>query len=141
MRKRLLTLSVILSSLVFLGGGCADTTTSSVTAPEEAAEQASYVGTWIRQATYVDGALVQTEPATLELRPYAYTSSTDVCVVDGTIATEGDTITMTLDSTDCPVGAIPDVYHSTYALSDDGGVMTLTNTEFGAEVREDYTRE
>jgi len=129
-----------MTAFVLLGAGCVETTTPAAPGPEEAAGPASYVGTWVRQATYTDGQLMHTTPARLELSADTYISSAS-CVASGTVAVQDNAITMTLDSTDCPTGVIPDVYHSTFEISEDGNSMTLINTEFGAEVREDYIRQ
>lgn len=139
MKKRSIITASALLALLFVGAGCAGGQPVASPAQEAVDQVPAYVGTWSRLDTYVNGEAQGSVAATMELGVDSYVS-TSICTASGSIAVEGTAVTMTLDSTDCPIGAIPDVYHSTLTVSDDGTRMTLVNTEFGAEVREEYSR-
>jgi hypothetical protein len=144
MKKNVFLFSVMVGALALVGLGCTPTMDEPVVTPEppaEAEQQPAYVGSWSRQALLVDGVPQDGVPAVLELGADAYVSTTS-CTVSGRVETDGDAVTLTIDANDCPTGAaIPNAYHSTYFVSEDGQNLTLINTEFGAEVREEYVRQ
>ncbi len=135
-------LSAFAAVLILLGAGCSSAPTPSEAVTEEpvAVETPAHVGTWSRLDTYVDGVAQGSVPATLVFSTDSYVSSTS-CTVSGDLMVEDENVTMTLVTNDCPSGSIPDVYHSTFSVSEDGERLTLVNTEFGAEVREEYVRQ
>jgi hypothetical protein len=103
----------------------------------EIAESGVY-GSWIRQATYVDGALEHTTPATLNIRSDgSYDSSTDICSTSGTQVIKDSVITVTMTQSDCPGGIqLPLVVTYNFGISEDGESMSMTT----ANVKEDYNR-
>lgn len=140
MKRPFISLMTLLAALALIGAGCTrPATPAAPQAGEPELSSAPYVGTWERLSLAVDGQPQEAVPATIELSADSYVSTT-FCTVSGALQVEGEDIVMTLGNTDCPTGAIPDVYHSRMLLSEGGEHMTLINTEFGAEVREEYSR-
>jgi len=98
--------------------------------------KASYIGTWIRTALYLNGALRHQTPATLIYTKDKFTAA-GTCSTAGTIEVKGKTIKTVMTSTDCPGGVkapLKIVYN--YEISEDGKKMTLTV----GPVREEYVR-
>ena len=100
----------------------------------------SYIGTWLRQATYTNGQLVGRNPATLVLNKSSFDSTAGGYFVKGDIKASGSTIKMITRSTNCPGHSRGTVTTHAYALSDNGKTLTLVNTQYGAEVKEVYKR-
>lgn len=103
---------------------------------EEAQESTDYIGTWLRQATYVSGALQHQTPATLIYKKDTYSSS-GTCSTSGTIKVKGNSIKTVMLQSNCPGGVQPPftvVY--TYSITDDGKTLTLVS----GSVKEIYKR-
>lgn len=129
-------------TLLFTGCGVATTDSPEPEAAEaEVVEEAPvYVGTWLRQGTYVDGVNVHSEPATLIIETDSYHSETDVCWVEGEVITNETDFTMTILEGDCPV--VPGYESITYTkeFSEDLNEMTLETVVMGTTVMEIYNR-
>ena len=118
---------------------CAETVTEEVVEEEVVVEEGSYVGTWMRQGTYTNGQLVSSEGATMELTSNTFNSYNSYCANSGSIHVQGSTIVMTVQQSDCPsIITVGSIVTSTFLVS--GDQLTLTNTEYGAEVKEIYNR-
>lgn len=102
-----------------------------------------YQGEWTRTGTYLNGALLHTTPATLNLQKTTYSSS-GTCTTVGTVDYKGDnTIAMKMESHDCPVPpgsldtlSIVYTYKIEFDEDNDVEVMTL----FVDNVMETYDR-
>jgi len=105
-----------------------------------AAEDCRYIGTWQREATYTDGQLMHNEPATMKLDSLSFESFTETYSVSGNIEVNGNSMKMVAKVTNIPGYSVGTSTNHTYAISADGNTMTLTNTEYGAEVKEIYER-
>ena len=70
---------------------------------EPVLEGGGYVGTWLRQGTYLDGALLHQTPATLTMEKDSFVS-TGMCTSSGTVSADGNTVTMVMNRSDCPGG-------------------------------------
>lgn len=110
-------------------------------APEaEAHEIPAAVGTWERQATYTAGDLVGENPATLVITETTFSSSSPQCSNSGSLELEPDSMVMTVEQSSCP--SIITVGSSLgYAYTVEGDRLTISNTDYGAEVREVYARQ
>jgi len=98
-----------------------------------------YEGTWSRQGTYTNGALVSTEGATMVLTSTSFDSFNDICSNSGSITARGGVMVMTVTESDCPsIITVGSVVTSSYSVS--GNELTLINIEYGAEVMEKYLR-
>ena len=107
---------------------------------EEEIEIPDYLGTWIRQNTYVNELPQNSGPATLVLEEIAFHSSTDVCTVTGDLLVEGDQMTMNILTNDCPDPANLQSITHTYTITEDGNTMTFVVIYSGSEVKEIYSR-
>lgn len=134
--------------LLILGGaGCAQSSLSGNGGlPEPVAvpvvEQPTYVGTWERQGTYVDGVLNNDYPATLEMQVDSFYSHNDICETRGALEVEGDTITMAMDLSQTTCQVVPGYESITYTQSfnEDNTKMTIVTVVLGVEVMEEYVR-
>ncbi|MDP8266369.1 MAG: hypothetical protein P9M07_05425 [Candidatus Aceula meridiana] len=96
-----------------------------------------FLGTWLRTATYVDGALAGQTPATLNLRAKDYDSS-GTCYTSGSLSSEDDAITLVMLQSSCPGGVKPPLTITyTYTISEDNTAMTI----FTGPVLETYIRQ
>ncbi len=86
-------------------------------------EGGSYLGAWLRQGTYVDGALMHQTPATLTMKKDSFVS-TGMCTNSGTVDAKGNTVTMVMVQSDCP-GGLQLPYTVTYQY----GVMKDENKD------------
>jgi len=93
-----------------------------------------FLGTWLRTATYNDGALMGQTPATLILRPDDYESSS-TCYTSGSLITGGNTFTLSMQQSTCPGPSVTATY--TYKISKDNTAMTI----FTGPVMETYIRQ
>jgi hypothetical protein len=69
----------------------------------DAAAGTAFLGTWLRQGTYINGALEHTTPATLVLKKDSF-FSTGTCTTSGSLTSEGATMTMKMTQSSCPGG-------------------------------------
>ena len=103
---------------------------------------ADYEGTWSRTGTYVNGAIVSTEPATLVINKNSYTS-TNECEVTGALSVVEDQMTMTVETNTCPGPDIISEITQTYTVKiDEEGkeVMTFEAVYAGQNIMETYVR-
>lgn len=96
----------------------------------------SFIGTWLRQGTYINGALAHTTPATMVLNKDSF-YSTGTCSTSGSLSYKGGTMTMIMTQSSCPGGLVlPYTVTFTCQISDKGERMTLQV----ANVMEKYLR-
>jgi len=145
--KKLIALVIV---FVVIFAGCTQTqqteSTTNEPLPEETTELADeapydYEGSWLRTALYINGVLEHQTPAILTLNRTDYVSS-GTCENTGKVISEGDgTITITLDSTNCPNvsagGSVTSSYSMKYDEERDVEVMTLIS----GPVTETYDRQ
>lgn len=97
---------------------------------EETTGFTGFLGPWTRTATYLNGELQGTTPASLNFYPdLTYDSATDACATSGTYEEIGEgTVTMVMMQNGCPGNiALPFTITYTYTLSEDeDGVQTMT---------------
>lgn len=101
-----------------------------------AADEAKCLGTWVRQATYVNGELVGGDPAVMTLKKGSFTSTSGPYATAGTLAATGDTMTMVMTESNCPGVTPPYTVNYTYSLSDGGKTMAIVT----GPVKEIYRR-
>ena len=134
--------SLLIIPLLFLSG-CGVVATQEEGIQEEVVVESdapAYVGTWLRQGTYVDGENIHSVPSTLEMQEETYHSETEVCWVSGEVIADGDEITMSITDGDCPVVPGYEVITHTQSFSDDLSEMTIVVVMQGVEIREEYKR-
>ena len=96
----------------------------------------SFIGTWLRQGTYINGALEHTTPATMVLGKDSF-YSTGTCSASGSLTHQSTSITMKMTQSDCPGGlALPFTVTFTFKISGEGKKMTLQ----AGNVMEKYLR-
>lgn len=105
----------------------------------------SLCGIWNRKATYVSGEFVHNTPAYTVITEKTYYSIAPACYNALDINSfQGNTFTMTMTSLNCPtptgVMAPGTVVVQTFALTDEGDTLTISNTEYGAEVKTVFQR-
>ncbi|HII71739.1 TPA: hypothetical protein HA265_03215 [Candidatus Woesearchaeota archaeon] len=142
-RSKFLSIIALLLLLSFIAA-CGSkqpeaTETGPSTTTAASGSTAAFKGTWIRQATYANNELVGQDPATLELTANSYKSSTNACSTSGDLEVKKDSMVMIVKQTDCP-GPIGPGTRVTYTYSLAGDQMTIINTEYGAEVKEEYKK-
>lgn len=98
-----------------------------------------YVGTWSRISSTLNGEPQDVIPSTIIMTKDTYTSSTSVCTISGDLFATDETMDIIINSSDCP-GEISTDYVNAYAISEDGEILTLTNTQFGGTMVEVYER-
>jgi len=98
-----------------------------------------YIGMWMRQGSYVNGALVSSEPASLDMKEKSYEAITVLCSTTGALVAEGNALTMKVATSDCP-GPVTDSIVYTYEISEDGTLLTLSAIYAGQEVQELYEK-
>ncbi len=95
-----------------------------------------FIGTWLRQGTYINGALEHTTPATMVLNRDSF-YSTGTCSTSGSLTFKDENMTMKMTQSSCPGGLIlPFTVTFTYQISDEGKKMTLQ----AGNVMEKYQR-
>jgi len=106
-------------------------------------QRMSYLGMWVRTATYVNGGLEGETPATLAFaEDGTYYSQTDMCMTSGTYEVTGDNaLTMVMIKNGCPTMNIPLPFtvSSTFSIEkkeDDPITMTIVT----GPVTETYIR-
>src|SRR6056297_1968970 len=106
---------------------------------EQGAENIAYKGNWQRQATYVNDNLEHQEPASMLLGEETFVSKAE-CTISGELDVDQDnkTMTMTVDSSDCPGYTVPNVTEYNYELSNSNNTLTVWVTLSGTEVKEVY---
>ncbi|MBU0727209.1 hypothetical protein KKA95_00835 [Patescibacteria group bacterium] len=140
-----ITIALFLAMFVLLG--CHHETTiddsmESEAMVEEIPSFTGFLGPWTRTATYVDGVLQGTTPASLNFYPdLTYDSATDVCATSGTYEEISDgTVTMVMLVNGCPGNiSLPFTITYTYSIeeNEDGEeVMTMIT----GPVMETYVR-
>jgi len=114
-----------------------NTDNSPVTNVEES-DTGSVYGSWLRTATYADGVLVGTTPATLTINSDgSYKSSSPDCATSGTQVVTDNTIAVSMTQSNCPGNlALPYNVTYTFTIAEDGLSMIMTT----ANVKEDYKR-
>ena len=95
-----------------------------------------YVGTWHRQAIYTNNVLVGEDPAVLVMTKDSFTSTNAPYTTAGTLKADGNTIQMIMTRSNCPGVSVPYTVTYTYALSENGNVMTIIT----GPVKEIYRR-
>lgn len=139
-----------LSVFAFAGFGCEtkekaeeEKTYTRPTDEEEEEEEisADYAGTWIRQATYADGELLQTATATLTIKEDDTFVSTAQCTVTGNVIYHGEN-SFTLSPVTSNCGPTPAVKYE-YEIYKEGGIekMRITDLEGSPAVTEIYNRQ
>ncbi|MFC1656198.1 hypothetical protein ACFL3C_04985 [Patescibacteria group bacterium] len=101
-----------------------------------------YEGVWLRTATYADGNLVSSTPATLTLNRTSYTS-TGTCVNTGEVISGGaGGIRLTIASSSCPslIKSGPG-YDATYSMTFDKERDVEVMTIVTGNVMETYDRQ
>ena len=111
--------------IILTACGCANDKKMKVSTKAEV--KSDWMGTWIRQATYVDGAVVSTTPATLVLKKASYTSTSKDCANSGDLrVTPADkTMTMNMTKNSCPGLQVPFLISNLYTITDNGKTMTI----------------
>lgn len=108
----------------------------------ETMEFTGFLGPWTRTATYVNGALEHTTPASLTFYPdLSYESATDACSTSGTFEEiEEGTVKMIMTNDNCQDQLpLPFTITYTYELGEnDDGVQTMTM--YTGPVMETYVR-
>jgi hypothetical protein len=100
-----------------------------------------YQGSWLRTAVYVDGALQNQTPAILTLNKTDYTS-VGTCSNSGKLIDNGEnSITLTLDSTDCPGVSAGGSVTYTYTIEFDKENNVEVMTTVTGPVTETYNRQ
>ena len=102
-----------------------------------------YCGTWLRVATYVDGTLMNNAWSVAVVRNDDYYAVAEACANYLTMdSIEGETVTQTMVSHDCPGGATPpgNVFVSEWTLSEGRERLVVVNAQYGAAVRTDFVR-
>lgn len=98
-----------------------------------------YVGTWMRDGTYTNGALVSSESATLTFTEGSFDSYNLYCSNSGSLDVTGNTMVWVVEQSDCPsIISVGSTVTSTYSV--EGTTLTTINTEYGAEVKEIYNK-
>ncbi len=98
---------------------------STVYSDKEETTKGSFIGTWLRQGTYINGALEHTTPATMVLGKDSF-HSTGTCSTSGSLTYKDETMTMKMTQSSCPGGlTLPFTVTFTYQISDEGKRMTL----------------
>jgi hypothetical protein len=97
-----------------------------------------YQGAWLRQGTYVNGESQNSVPALLLLKDDSYISKAG-CTARGHLDVRGNTMTMSVNYSDCPGKAIPSLTFTCF-ISEDAGQMLLSTKMMGSEVKEFYKR-
>ncbi|MBT3985870.1 hypothetical protein HOD38_04275 [archaeon] len=130
MKTKIIT-GLLLVTLLLLTG-CGETTLT-----EEA--NSDYVGTWMRQGTYTNGAFVSSESATLTFTEGSFDSYNSYCSNSGSIEVTVNTMVWVVEQSDCPsIISVGSTVTSTYSV--EGSTLTTINTEYGAEVKEIYNK-
>lgn len=88
-------------------------------------DETRYLGTWVRQATYVSGALMGQDPAVMTLKKDSFTSTNATCATAGTLSVSGNTMKMVMTQSNCLGVKTPYTVNYTYTISDDGKIMTF----------------
>ncbi len=100
-----------------------------------------YQGAWFRTGVYMDGELQNQSPAILTLNKTDYTS-VGTCSNAGQLIDNGDnSITLTLDSTDCPGVTAGGQVTYTYTIQYDQDRDVETMTTYTGPVTETYDRQ
>ncbi|UCC95411.1 MAG: hypothetical protein JSW40_01335 [Candidatus Omnitrophota bacterium] len=107
---------------------------------KEEEEVPTYIGTWIRQATYTGDVLRHREPATLTFKKTSFRSLNRDCENSGLLRINDNIMRMTTEETTCLGHSPGTVTISTFEISSDGSSLEIINTQYGAEVKEIYTR-
>lgn len=105
---------------------------------EESPSEGNIYGTWTRTATYADGELLNTVPATLFINEDgSYQSSSADCATSSTQLVTDNSIAVSMTQSSCP-GNIALPYNLTYTfeIAEDGQSMVMMT----ANVKEDYIR-
>lgn len=107
-------------------------------AESEEEDTGSIYGSWLRTATYADGALVGTTPATLTINADgSYKSSSADCATSGTQEVTDNSIAVSMTQSNCPGNlALPYNVTYTFTIAEDGQSMNMMT----ANVKEDYVR-
>lgn len=100
----------------------------------------TYLGKWMRLATYTNGQLVHKEPATLTMMKGSFHSINKYCENAGKLKVSGNIGTMTTATTTCYGHSPGTVTVYTMSFTPDGKQMTIVNTQYGAVVKEVYER-
>jgi hypothetical protein len=88
-------------------------------------EGGNYLGTWLRQGTYLNGALLHQTPATLTMKKDSFVS-TGMCTSSGTVEAKGNTVTMVMNRSDCPGGVqLPFTVTNQYGVMKDENKDTI----------------
>ena len=116
--------------------GCNNNTISK---DNNAISKLDYEGTWNRQASYANGELVSTNPATLILSKDTFSSSGGGCSNSGSLKVDGLFFVMNVKSSSCPSSVnVGTTITSTYSVS--GNQLAIINNEYGAIVKEVYIK-
>lgn len=100
-----------------------------------------YLGAWLRTGVYLNGALENQTPAILTLNKTDYTS-VGTCSNSGKLIDNGEnSITLTLDSTNCPGVSAGGQVTYTYTIEYDKDRDVETMTTFTGPVTETYDRQ
>lgn len=105
-----------------------------------------FCGIYNRVATLVDGVPVNSEPAYTVITDSSYYSISRVCFNLCSIGrVDGDQMTMTMQSHNCPVGPVDPqppgtVITSTWKLSNGGRTLVNNDSRFGAMVTTEFER-
>jgi len=90
-----------------------------------AAAGSPFVGTWLRQGTYINGMLEHTTPATMVLKKESF-FSTGTCTTSGSLMSDGNKMTMKMTQSSCPGGLIlPYTVNFNFNVSENGTKLTM----------------
>ncbi len=105
--------------------------------PEEfEGKTTGYLGNWIRQATYINGALEHQTPSNMTLSKNSFSSSTSVCSASGSLEVKGNKMKMVMSQSDCPGVSTPLTVDYTFSVSKDDQTMIFV----AGTVKEIYKR-
>ena len=127
MKTKYLILTLLILTIFIIG--CGGSSVSKV----------DYEGTWKRQGTYTNGALVNSVTATMKLTKISFDSYNSQCANSGDLNVQGTSFVMTVKKSNCPsIINVGSVVKSTYSVA--GNKLTIINKEYGAEVKEIYNK-
>ena len=146
--KRIIFLTM-LCMLVFAGCQQAPSSTptpdpQNQTVEEDTEDGTEILGTWSRLGTFLNGAAIDTGPATMIINAGTYVSTTPTCTVKGRvlIEVEGHQIDFTVDSHNCPAPATGARATYSVTVSEETGeeILTTVSPSVSGPITETYKR-
>jgi len=99
----------------------------------------SYVGTWRKTASYVNGKIEDHAVSTLTLGRDSYEAKTS-CIVLGKLSISNNKMSVVITSDGCTGGIAPQSYAYDYQVSHDGKILTLSYSQAGFIMKETFEK-